>query len=271
MKYSEINSKSILTPVSGLLKKTGFTHSLNPYIGCSFGCSYCYVQEFPNHKLNKDEKWGNYVDIKTNATLLLDKELKNKRKPVTIFMSTATDPYQGVEAKAEISKNLLKVMLRHIDTINYIMIHTRSSLILRDLDILKLFGNKIFVSVTIETDLDKVRKYFTPTAPPIQSRFNTLKKLTESNIPNRASISPLLPLSKNISEKLRSVTNQVAIDDFFMGDGKNGDRSENLGVRQKFENINLLQWYKPDAYKKIISILEQDFDHIDIINKSTPM
>lgn len=64
------NPKTILNKGTGFL--SGYTHSLNPYTGCTFGCSYCYVREMPV-SLFREGEWGNWVDIKNGAANLLKK------------------------------------------------------------------------------------------------------------------------------------------------------------------------------------------------------
>ena len=270
VEFKKVSSKSILTPANGLLIKSGFTFTLNPYIGCSFGCKYCYVREMPAAKY-REEEWGEYVDIKTNAVEILEKDIRKKKKkntPISIFMSTATDPYQGIEAKTKLTRSILETMVLLKDEIDYLMVHTRSPLVTRDIDLFKKFGDKIIISMSIETDLEKVRKIFTPSAPPIPARLKALREITEEGVPTRASISPMLPLSKNIAKTLKKVTNNVALDDFFMGDGTRGKRTEQMGIRKIYENLNLLQWFEPGAYRKVLLILEKEFSKVDVFNEN---
>jgi len=269
VEYKDIQSKTILTPANGLLGDSEFTFTLNPYVGCSFGCTYCYVREMPGAKY-REQEWGTYVDVKANAAELLEKEIikhKKKEKRIAIFMSTATDPYLGMEAKTKLTRSLLEVMLNRIDDIDYLMVHTRSPLATRDIDLFQQFGDKIIISMSIETDLEKVRKAFTPSAPPIPARLNALKKITEAGVPTRASVSPMLPLSKHIARTLKEVTNHVALDDFFMGDGSRGRRTERMGIRKIYERLNVMQWYHPDAYKKVLAILKEEFDEVYVFNE----
>ena len=88
----------------------GFT--LNPYVGCPVGCAYCYVPHMA-HKQLEDRKWGTYVDVKEGAPELLEQQLARKRQPARIFMSTATDPYQPVEERYQITRRMLEVFERH--------------------------------------------------------------------------------------------------------------------------------------------------------------
>lgn len=84
-------------------------------------------------------------------------------------------------------------------------------------------------SMTIETDIDKIRKIFSPSAPPIAARLNALKEITEAGIPTQASMTPMLPSTQNVAKVLKGVTNKVIIDNFFMGDGSRGKRTEKIG------------------------------------------
>jgi DNA repair photolyase len=260
--FKDIESKSILTPASGYL--TGYTHSLNPYAGCSFSCSYCYVREMPINKFRSGEDWGTWVDKKINAADLLKKELTRERKMsrnVVIFMSSSTDPYQPIEVEAKITRGLLKVMIENMP--DFLFVQTRAPLVTRDIDFLKKFGDSIRVSITIETDLDQVRKIFTPSAPPIAARMKALQRLTEAGIPTQAAISPVLPCSKDFPQFLKRVTNRVIIDDFFMGDGSNGKRTERMGIRNLFEVNGYEDWYDKDAYKKVITLIKSEFPEAD--------
>ncbi|GAA3321511.1 hypothetical protein GCM10020331_037660 [Ectobacillus funiculus] len=156
----------------------------------------------------REQEWGKYVDIKkTNAAELLEKGNKSEEERyscIYFFMSTATDPYQGIEAKTKLTRSLLQTMLMLKDDIDNLLVHTRSPLVTRDLDLFKQFDDKIIISMTIETDLEKIRKkFFTPSAPPIPARLNALKEITEAGVPTRASISPMLPLSKHIAKTLK--------------------------------------------------------------------
>lgn len=262
--YKEIVSKSILTQTSGYL--SGYTHSLNPYAGCSFACSYCYVRESPINKFRSGEDWGTWVDKKLNAAELLKKELSRERKKnreVIIFMSSSTDPYQPIEVEAKITRGLLEVMTELMP--DFLFVQTRSPLVTRDIDLFKKFGKSIRVSMTIETDLDQVRKIFTPTAPPIAARVNALQKLSDAAIPTQAAVSPILPCSEEFPRLIKKVTNRAIIDDFFMGDGSLGKRTERLGIRNLFEDNRYADWYDKDAYKKVAALFRTEFPDIDTL------
>src|SRR3984893_15239111 len=101
--YIEQEATRALTPTGGFLR--GFAYSLNPYTGCAFGdgggCPFCYVRALPVAHARAG-RWGAWVIAKTNRPELLERELaalerSGKLADATIFMSSATDPYQGIE------------------------------------------------------------------------------------------------------------------------------------------------------------------------------
>ncbi|TCN20388.1 SPL family radical SAM protein [Mesobacillus foraminis] len=262
IQINDIISKGILTPGRGLLE--GYSHSLNPYAGCAFGRSYCYVRQLPVG-LFCEEEWGTWVDVKSNAAQLLEKELVKARKKgkVTIFMSSATDPYQPVEAKVGLTRSLLEVMLANQP--DFLFVQTRSPLVKRDLDLFKRFGDKIRISMTIETDKEEVRKAFSTSAPPIQARMKTLREITEAGVPTQATISPLLPCSRDFPEKLKGIASRVTLDDFWMGDGSGGKRTGKLGVRRIYEELGLDKWYNPDAHKIVLKMLREEIPDAELL------
>lgn len=115
---------------------SGYSHSLNPYTGCTFACSYCYVREMLVSTFRNAE-WGTWVDIKKEAAITFTRELlKAKGKgPVTIFMSSITDPYQPIEHKVKITQSLLEVMVDNPP--DFLLVQTRSPLVRRDIILLQ--------------------------------------------------------------------------------------------------------------------------------------
>ncbi|MBD1380451.1 SPL family radical SAM protein [Metabacillus arenae] len=253
--------KTLLNKGTGFL--SGYSHSLNPYTGCSFGCSYCYVRQMPVSKFRKEE-WGTWVDIKKGAADILHKDLTRAKKKgkVTIFMSSSTDPYQPIEQKEEITRTLLEVMVENKP--DFLFVQTRSPLVRRDIDLFLLLKDKVRVSMTVETDREDIRKHFTPSAPPISGRLKTLQILAEAGVPIQATIAPVLPSSEEFPEKLATLVNRVCVDDYFMGDGSGGKRTNSLGISSIYEELGLEEWYSPSAYRIVYERLKKVFgdDHI---------
>jgi DNA repair photolyase len=238
--------KQLLTKASGYLN--GYSHTLNPYTGCSFACSYCYVRRLPV-SLFRQEEWGTWVDIKEDGTDILRKDLKRARKknqPLTIFMSSSTDPYQPIEYKERLTRSLLEVLVD--EPPDFLFVQTRSPLVTRDINLFVELKDRIRISVTVETDQENIRKAFTPSAPPISARLQALQTLSDAGIPVQAAISPLLPCSSDFPRKLSQVVNRVCLDDFFMGDGSGGKRTKALGIGQIYSELQLEEWYDPTRY-----------------------
>lgn len=252
IEIKEILSKKILTETKGYLD-VGFTHSLNPYSGCAFSCRYCYVREMPIQKF-KEIPWGEWLDIKTNAAENYWNEmmkLRKKNKPVHIFMSSATDPYQPIERKANITRGILEEMIEHPP--DFLQIQTRSPLITRDIDLLVELKGKceILVSMTIETDREDIKQIFSPYAPGITLRRRALKEVYDAGISTQASISPVLPFTPDFPKVLDGIVERIWIDTLSIGDGSMGKRSERLGMPKLFEEHELSKWYQKDLHVRV--------------------
>ena len=180
-------AKSILSPANGALE--GYDFTLNPYRGCSFGCSYCYAAFFVADKQQQAE-WGTWVEVKVNAVELLRRE--RKLAGAKVYLGSVTDPYQPVEMKTGLTRALLEVMVDVVPQPR-LVIQTRSPLVVRDVDVLRKFAN-VRVNMSVPTDDDAMRKLFEPTAPSIVRRMQALKMLRAARVKTGVCISPMLPL-----------------------------------------------------------------------------
>lgn len=200
MKIKEITAKNILS------KSKVFEYSLNPYVGCQHNCKYCYakfMKKFTAHY----EDWGDFVDVKINAPELLITEIK-KKKAGHVWLSGICDPYQPIEEKYRLTRNCLKILIEHAWPVT---IQTKSSLILRDLDLLK-DSKKVEVCLTITTADERIRKIFEPNASPIKERIDTLHKLRTEGIKTHVMIAPLLLGAENLVKELKGEIDYVIID-----------------------------------------------------------
>ena len=110
--------------------------------------------------------WGSFVDVKINAPAILQREMK-KAPRGNIMISSVTDPYQPVEDQYKLIRQCLEVLLAYQFPVSIL---TKSSLVLRDLDLIKRF-KEMEVGITITTDDDKIREIFEPNAPSIETRI----------------------------------------------------------------------------------------------------
>jgi DNA repair photolyase len=183
-----------------------YDYVINPYTGCQHACSYCYarfMKRFSGHK----EPWGQFVDVKTNAAELLQREII-KKPPGRVWISGVCDPYQPLEARYKLTGQCLAILFQHHWPVT---IQTRSDLILRDLDLLKT-AEDLETGFSIPTADDKVRRIFEPSAPPIQDRLNALEQLHRQGIKTFAMIAPLLPGAEGLAAALAGKVDRVLID-----------------------------------------------------------
>lgn len=188
----EIQAKSILSPSH--LKDSDYDFSLNPYIGCRFGCVYCYASFMGRLVGKKINDWGEYVFVKMNAPELLAKEilkLPHRGRGKVIWFSSVTDPYQGMEAKYQLTRKCLEVLAEY-GFEGEVSFLTKSDLVLRDLDVLKKLKN-VEVGFTLTSTDDVIARYFEKFAPPASARFAALEKLRDEGIGTYAFVGPLLP------------------------------------------------------------------------------
>jgi DNA repair photolyase len=196
----EIVSKTILS------SSKIYDYVINPYVGCGHACQYCYarfIKKFTGHT----EPWGQFVDVKINAPELLKKEIL-KKKPGRVWMSGLCDPYQPLEARYELTRRCLEILAFYDWPVS---IQTRSSLILRDLDILKKAGH-FEAGFSVTTADDSIRKLFEPDAPPIESRLNALDELHRSGLRTYAMIAQLLPGAEDLVAKLKGKVDHILVD-----------------------------------------------------------
>ncbi len=180
------DARSILRPQKD--ERYGFGFALSPYRGCGHGCRYCYVREYPN-VLHKPEDWGGWVAPKLNAPELLWSQ-RHRLHAARVFMASATDPYQPLERQYRLSRRCLEVLLLCPTT--EVIVHTRSPLVLQDLELLRAFGDRLSVGLSIPTDDDTVRQVVEPHAPAIPSRWAAVERLAAAGIQVTIGVAPLL-------------------------------------------------------------------------------
>jgi len=228
MDIKNILCKSVLSK-SGLKDSK---YSINPYRGCTNSCVYCYAP----YILREGRKWGKFVDVKTNAPEVLEKELK-KTKEGNVLISSVTDPYQPLERKYEITRKILEKLK---NTKLFVSILTKSSLVLRDVDLLKQMNCE--VGITITTLNDNIRKLFEPNASSVEDRLNALKKLKEEGIRTYIFFGPILPFisDKNLEETIKTL-------------------SELKPDKIYFDKLNVKN---PFHWKKIKTFLEENYSDL---------
>ena len=186
-------------------------YAINPYLGCSHACVYCYAR-FMTRFDHAGEEWGTFVDAKVNAVEILRSELARKRKG-KVLLSSVTDPYQPIEAHYKLTRGALEELLTRQYPVDIL---TKSDLVLRDIDLITKFDD-VEVGFTITTLNDNVRKAFEPGASSVKSRLNALKKFSEEGVRTYAFLGPMLPYisDENLEEMVKilgGIVGRILID-----------------------------------------------------------
>jgi DNA repair photolyase len=183
-----IESRSIFSPATGFIRRGGFDWTCNPYVGCTFGCSYCYAAFLPQNRRPVGD-WGRWVTAKKNAAALAGKQ-GPKVAGQAVYMSSVTDPYQPVERSLFLTRGILEALVPHQPRLT---VQTRGPLVARDADVLRQFRS-VRVNVSIPTDSERVRERFEPKAPPLAKRWDAVRELRAAGVPVGVCVTPTLPV-----------------------------------------------------------------------------
>jgi DNA repair photolyase len=226
-------SKSIIHPfvVKG---HTGLT--INPYQGCQHRCGYCYATyEWSPEFFDK-------IYAKSNAAEVLENQLrswKSKDKD-PVMVSSATDPYQPAEIKYNLTRKCIEVLQRY--GVPY-YVFTKSSIILRDLELHKKYNDKCFLVWSITTCNERVRRLIEPGTPPASSMFRTIKRFVDAGVSCGVNVDPILPLITDSKEELELIL----------------DSCKESGVKYVFGAVLRL---RADIWQRMITILMSlDIEH----------
>jgi len=217
IRYYASRAKSILNGTD--VTKMGFW-SINPYVGCAFGCTYCYARyahryviersviAHPEHRQLREAfetlppwlAFERQIFVKENAAEILRRTLRhgsdkhlNLLKGEGIGIGTATDPYQPAERRFRITRGILEVLAEHEGL--HVWIVTKSPLVTRDIDLLRRIQrhNSISVHLSLITiDRDLARR-IEPRAPTPDARLRALARLRENGIEAGINVMPVLP------------------------------------------------------------------------------
>lgn len=243
VEYFALQSRSTLNRESS--GRMPFAWTINPYRGCEFGCKYCYARythEFMEMWDGRDFERKIYA--KANAPELLRAELREARdRGLPIALGTATDPYQPAEKQFEITRRMLEVFAE-FEGLEF-SITTKSVLILRDLDLLKLMAEKhrFGVHLTVTTTDERLARLLEPKAPPPAKRFEAVAALAAADIYVGVNAMPILPGLNDSPPALEELARSAA------------------RAGAKFLHGNLL-FLMPSAMKQFIPFLEKEFPHL---------
>ena len=189
--------RDILTKASGFVG--AYDYTLNPYAGCSFGCTYCYAAFFSRsteeqNSREKQDSWGRWLEVKDNAVECLERNRKRgKLNGTRVYMSSVTDPYQPIERKLNLTRRLLEIMAQR--PCPKLVVQTRSPDVVRDCDLFRLItsnGGQVQVNMTVTTDDEDMRRTFEPYCPDNRTRLQVARTLCAEGVDTCITITPLL-------------------------------------------------------------------------------
>jgi DNA repair photolyase len=206
-----IISRSIFSPATGYIRRGGFDWTCNPYVGCTFGCTYCYAMFLPQNRRPK-EQWGRWFQAKENAVELARRDAR-KVAGESIYMSSVTDPYQPVERSLKLTAGIIEALIPHQPRL---LVQTRGPLVLRDLDLLRQF-HALRVNLSIPTDSEEIRRSFEPKAPTLEARWKAIEKLQISGIRVGICVTPMLPIEKPeaFGKRIADAGVEVVVTEYF--------------------------------------------------------
>jgi len=210
MEFLHVNARTIINEIPKA-SQLPFRWTINAYRGCSHACLYCFAR--PTHEyldMNAGDDFERKIVVKVNAVERLKAELNPaKWAGDHIAMGTNTDPYQRCEGKYRLTRGIVEVMAEHA---NPFSILTKSTLILRDLDVLTEAAQRADVraNLSIGTLDEEVWKLSEPGTPHPRKRVEAVAKLNEAGIPTGVLVAPVLPGLSDRPDQLRDVVKACA-------------------------------------------------------------
>jgi DNA repair photolyase len=211
--------------------------SVNPYVGCAFGCAYCYARYTHRWVLDRSANehpereelaaardtmppWLAFerrIFVKQNAADVLRRALRHGSERhlsllngESIVIGTATDPFQPAERRFRVTRSVLEVLAEHPGLT--VCIITKSPLITRDIDLLTRINRHSSLSVhlsLISIDRELARR-IEPRAPTPEARLRALARLRDAGIETGINVMPVLPAITDGRAALERLVSAVA-------------------------------------------------------------
>ncbi|MCU1455467.1 MAG: Radical protein [Acidimicrobiales bacterium] len=208
MEFMHVHARRILNEVKGggESPRFPFRWTINAYRGCSHACTYCFAR--PTHAylgLGIGADFDQRVVVKVNAVERLRAELNPARwGGELIAMGTNTDPYQRCEGKYRLTRGLVRTL---VEAGNPFSILTKSTLVLRDLDLLAEAARSsiVRVNLSIGTLDEDVWRETEPGTPHPRQRLQAVERLNAAGVPCGVLVAPVLPGLSDAPEQLEAV------------------------------------------------------------------
>src|SRR5271163_674083 len=209
VEYFTLPVRSLLNRCTGV--RMPFTWTINPYRGCEFACKYCYARYTHEFMEMRDgAEFEQKIYVKQHTADLLRRELRRVKPAEVIALGTATDPYQPAERRYEVTRGILEEFARHRGF--ELGIVTKSSLVVRDIDLLRAVAqnNALSIHITITTLNIELARILEPRAPRPDLRMAAVRELTQAGLTVGVSCSPVLPGITDSPADLEAVVRAAA-------------------------------------------------------------
>ena len=257
-------SGPILTNATGFMD--AYDYTLNPYSGCSFGCTYCYAAFFSRDTVKRDT-WGKWVTVKKNA----EEKLQNMTRSLDgklIYMSSVTDPYQPIERRLRETElgGLTLGVLKFLSEPRHrpkLVVQTRSPDVTRDIDLFRKIegnGGRVQVNMTVTTDDEDIRRTFEPSCPNNTVRLRAIAEVQAAGIQSCITMTPLLLVSDPglfADELLDTDVRRFIVQPFHFTRGKFVANTREEATRLMAEKLGCETEDFVDAYMRDYNATEQ--------------
>jgi len=198
-----ITAKTIISGYAEHNDWFGKNYNMNIYKGCCHGCIYCDSRSECYRIDNFD-----VVRAKKDAIALINKELKSKKRTGVIGTGAMSDPYNPFEKEYSLTRGALELINIHGFGVS---IATKSSLVTRDIDILKKIKthSPVIIKMTITTCDDELCKKIEPNVTTTSKRFSAIKELSDNGIFAGILLMPVLPFLEDNEENISSIVNHA--------------------------------------------------------------
>ena len=233
MEQTKINQKQFLTKSkisNGLL-------TVNPYLGCTHGCIYCYASSFVNDGSTKP--WGSYVHTKVFPNHHIPKGTGNKK----VMFSSVTDAYQPIEKTELATRKILEDVYESDLSFSFL---TKSDLIIRDIDLFQKMKH-VEIGFSISLD-DEFSRWVEPGASLPSKRIDALKTLYEAGIQTYVFVAPIMPYLTDIKKIIEATHLYTS---YYMFD-KLSIKSEEM----KRRIFHFYDTYSPTHYHEIAHLFQ---------------
>lgn len=232
----EIRSRMSKSVLHQFVTKEPEGLTVNPYVGCQHRCIYCYAT------YEWSPEFFDIVYVKLNSPDVLQKELRKwKEKQIDpVMFSSATDCYQQIESILGLTKSCVEELQKQ--EVPYLII-TKSSSIIRDLELHARYKDKCAIVWSLTTINEKTKRLIEPYTPTARSVLNTINKFSRKGVTCGVNIDPIIPCINDSYDMLEELVNQCV---------DNGARFVSAGVLRLRNDI----WSRMKAF--LLSINRND-------------